>query len=290
MSTEYSVTKGFIKTHPRSAARVLASMDPTDTAAFLQTVPAKDASAVLSQMNVRPASIILKHMDTIAGVQVLSDMSFQDVVSVARLLDIGNRKVLMDQMPRKLSRDVETSLSFPSDTVGANMETTITTMRGDQTAADALAELRQLRRTKSGMVFVIGASKTLRGAVGVADLLQSPAEVPLQDLMNRTVPPLSARARLDAVASLDAWEDYGQLPVLDGQKKLIGALTRKIARQARDRETAILFDGVSLSFAASIANAFLTSFVGLWQLLADVEQPPSNSEQKPLRQGAGDKS
>lgn len=275
MAEDFAFTIGFIDKHPRSAARALASLDPTDVAAFLDKIPENAAAMVLSQMNAGPAAMVIKRMDGSAG--VLAEMNYQDAVSVVRSLEGKSLRAISDKLAPKLRRDLKTTLSFPPDTVGAQMTTTIVTMTGDQTAAEALVELRRMRRTKAPMVFIIDASKRLLGAVATADLLHSPDARPLAQLMDTGIVPLSARARLDTVTSFSAWTDYSQLPVLDGQKRLIGSLSKKIAWQTSLRAPATIDGIASPSIAASMANAFFTSFAGLMQLLADVDQPPAKA-------------
>lgn len=276
MAEDFAFTTGFMDKHPGSAARALASLDPADVAAFLDEIPEKLVATVLSQMNAGPAALIVKRMDASVGAGVLSEMEYQDAVSIVRLLGDRSRSAISDRLPPKLRRDLETTLSFPSDTVGAKMTTTIVTMTGDQTAAEALAELRTMRRTKTAMIFIVDHSKRLLGAIPTADLIQSAGARPLAQIMAPGIVPLSARARLDTVASLAAWIDHSQLPVLNRQKRLIGALPRKTAWQTSLPEPETVDTIASPSIAASMANAFVTSLAGLMQLLADGD-PPSGS-------------
>jgi Mg/Co/Ni transporter MgtE len=286
MSADFPVTIEFLKAHPRSAARALAPMDPADVAAFMASVPTKNAARVLSQMNAWPASIVLSKMPPATGAQVLPEMPYQDAVSLARFISDADWPALADQLPQKLRRDLRVTLAFPTDTVGANMTTTIVTMAADQTVGEARDELRRLRHAKSGMVFVIDASRALCGAITAADLLQGARTSPLSEVMDTKVAPLSARARLSTVTALAAWDDYTQLPVLSRGKKLIGALPRKTAQKAGKLRSSVTAGAASEPIAVSIANAFLMSFLGLVKLLADIDQPQPAMEKNPSRRRA----
>ncbi len=280
MSSVSPLTLAFIEKRPSSVAQSLTAMETDDAAAFLETIPTRYAANTVSHMGAWSASGLLTRMNASASAAVLRELEYHTAAAILRMMAESDRLLLLDLLPKKLHRDLETSLSFPEDTVGAKMTTSIMVLNHDQTVADALAELKRSHRAKAEVVFVIDAARRLKGAVTAASLLHQSLASPLTEMMDTTVVPLSARARLGAIASLDAWDEYAQLPVLSRKKLVIGALSRKAAKQ-HGRTGAQVPGAPTSSIAVAIANAFFTSAIGLGQLLADVDQPL----QPPKQQG-----
>jgi predicted transcriptional regulator len=152
------------------------------------------------------------------------------------------------------------------------MSTSIVIMAVDQTVGEALADFRQIKRTKTGVAYVVDASRKLLGIVTGDELFRLSNESRLGDVMEKSVPPISARARLSTVKSLPAWDDYAHLPVVNRQKILIGALARRTFRQPIVDKPADAAQ--SQSILSSVASAFFGSSVGLAQVLIDVEIAP----------------
>ncbi|CAN0460288.1 unnamed protein product, partial [Ectocarpus fasciculatus] len=143
------------------------------------------------------------------------------------------------------------------------MLTNIVIMAADQTSADALAELRQKKRAKTGVAYVVDGSRKLLGIVSAGELLQSPNEALLSEAIDRSITPISARARLSTVKSLPTWNDYEQMPVVNRQKILIGALHRRVFRQPAEKDARDKADDQIPSIFTAVASAFATSAVGL---------------------------
>lgn len=284
------LTLGLIEKRPLTAARSLASLDPGDAAAFLETLPTREAASVLSKMNAWPASALIAEMSAVNGAAVVVELDYQTAASITRVMPEAARAPLLAALPKKLSRDLNITLTYPADTVGANMSTLFIVVASDQTVADALAELRQIKRAKTGVAFIVDDSKRLLGMLNASDLLQLSNEARLNDVMDKSVAPLSARARLASVAWLPAWDDYAQLPVISRQKNLIGALARNAAQKNGIAKAPVGMDAESRSILASIANAFITSGIGLAQLIADVEERPTRVKETGMSTNPGGKS
>jgi len=195
MADASALTLSFLEKRPSSAAQTLASMDASDAAAFLEMVPSRYIVATLGHMSEWSASSVIKEMAPASAAAALREMDYPSATAILRLLDEDQQPKLLELLPEKLRRDLETSLSFPSDTVGAKMTTAIVTLTGEQTAAEAIGLLQKSVQAKADAVFVLDYDRKLRGVVSAAVLLKSRPAVELHNLMDASVNPLSARAR-----------------------------------------------------------------------------------------------
>lgn len=269
MSKVSPLTIELIERRPLTAVNVLAEMDASDVADFFEALPTRFAVALISKISAWTAAILISEMTPVSGAAILSKLDYQATASILRVVPDANQKELLSVLPKKLSGDLKTTLTYPADTVGAKMSTSIVMMTIDQTVGEALAELRQMKRTKTGVAYVVDGSRKLLGIVTADELFRLSNKIPLGDIMEKSVAPISARARLSAIKSLPAWDDYAHLPVVNRQKILIGALARRTFRQQIVERP--LDMAQSQSILSSVASAFFGSSVGLAQVLIDVE-------------------
>ncbi|MEO1250747.1 MAG: hypothetical protein AAFW81_00195 [Pseudomonadota bacterium] len=271
MTNPSALTISFLDKRPVSAARALSEMEASDAAAFLETAPARIVVKVVAHMNAWPASRLLDLMAAPAAASVVREMEFAAAAAILRLLDDAWATELMGFLPDKLRRDLETSLSFPDDTVGAQMTTAVLALTGEQTVADAFALAKASDKTRAETIFIVDDERRLMGAVSAARLLKASPGVALSAIADDAVEALSARARLISIANLEAWESHAELPVLSRKKQLIGALPRAAARSlSRPRGHSPAPEQGSI--LGAIAGAFFASAIGLGRLLADIEQ------------------
>lgn len=288
MTTVSPLSIELIEKRPLTAVKVLEGMEPSDVAQFFEALPTRIAVALVSKVSVLSAATLLDEMTPVSAAAILSDLDYQTTASILRVEPDAAQKKLLSALPKKLCADLKSTLSFPADTVGAKMSTIIVIMFADQSIGEAFAQLRQIKRTKTGIVYIADAARKLIGLVTAEDLLRLSNESRLGDVMETSVPTISARSRLSAVKSLQAWDDYTHLPVVNRQKILIGALARRTFRQKivdKRRSPA-----QSHSILSSLASAFLGSSVGLVQVLTDVEVTSGAFTDDTSKQTAGDAS
>ena len=133
-----ALTLGFIRRRPASAARVLASLPPTDAAAFLAAIPARIAALAMGQMNPWPAAQILQQEEAMDGAALIRELEYAVAAKILRLVPPQQRRPLLGELSRRLRRSFELSLSFPADSVGANMTTDIAMVTQADSPAEAL--------------------------------------------------------------------------------------------------------------------------------------------------------
>ena len=290
MSKISPVTVGLIEKHPQTAARAVAKMEPVDAAAFFETLPRRHAVMIVSNLSAWSASAIISHVMPAKGAAILSELDYQTTASILRVIPGSDQDKLLSALPKRLSQDLTSTLTYPADTVGAKMSTSTVVMMADQTAGNALAELREIKRAKAGVVYVVDGERKLLGVVSAGELLQHSNGSILGKIIDRSVVPISARSRLSAVKSLPAWDDYAHMPVVNRQKILIGALARRTFRQPVVQAAVKSTRAATPSILASMASTFVASALGLAEILASADVMHDTSDEAQSSFTAGDNS
>lgn len=265
MASARALTLAFIDRRPAAAARALTAMEPGDAAAFLEDVPARYATRAIDYMSAWAACSVVGQMGTDRAAAALRGLHYQSAAAILRLMAPEPRDRILAELPAPVRRDFRMTLSFPVDTVGAHMTTAILTQRSDHDVADARDQLRRAKRADDGCVIVVGDNHRLVGLIAPAALLRTSGTTPLTDVMETDLEPLSARARIAAVADRPAWDRYLSLPVVSRRKHVIGVLNRTSLRRAL-AEAAPLEGRPAPGVSVSLVDALAGTVAGLARL------------------------
>lgn len=230
--TPRSLILSFIDRQPDTAARALTAMEPEKARALLADIPARFASRVIVRMGPTVACERLTGMPADKAAAVLRGLPYQSAAGLLRLMPAGFRESVLGELPRAVRRDLRATLDFPADTVGAHITPAILTQSADQTVADARELVRQATRADTGCVIVVDDQRRPAGLVDPVLLLRYSGRTPLGEIMDRSIAPLSARARVAAIRPLPAWDRYLSLPVVSRQDHVIGTISRSALREA----------------------------------------------------------
>ncbi len=235
MAKAESMSLAYIDKKPVAAGRLLAAMDAADAAAFLDAVPEPYVTRALAHIGAWSASAIVSEASSRVSEAALRGLPYSDAAAILRLMAQDVRESALNALPAGLQRDFRMSLSYPDDTVGAQMTTSIMIQRPYHTVADARAEMRRATDADVPVVFVVDDSHQVAGVVSADTLLRQPGKSPLHDVMDTGIEALPARARIATVFDVAAWDEYTYLPVANRTHAVIGALARKsVGRQRKD--------------------------------------------------------
>lgn len=220
------LTLGFVRDHPRAAARALSALDETELASFVDSLPVALAAAVLEHLAPLKTSRCLETLPAERAAKVLAPASSASAAAMLRRVAAPVRYAVLAVMPATAAARLRVLLSYPADTVGSVLEPDVLTFGEHMRIREAVAGARQGRRHLMNLVYVLDDDQRLRGAIDLRDLLGADADGTLQSLMRRGVSALPARATLGAAVAHPAWSDCDALPVTDRRGIFLGVLRR----------------------------------------------------------------
>jgi CBS domain-containing protein len=199
---------------------VAAALDNSRLADVLEELPEDDQVAILSGLDTSRAVDVLEAMEPDDAADLLHEMTD---AQAARFLDL---------MEPDEAEDVRRLLAYDEDTAGGLMTTEPVILGPEATIADALAQIRKqdLAPALASVVFVARPPlETPTGRfLGVAHfqrLLREPPHAAIGSVVDTDTESLTPDAPLGRVSRLLAAYDLLALPVLDGQRRLLGAVS-----------------------------------------------------------------
>jgi magnesium transporter len=158
-------------------------------------------------------------------------MEFSEAAAILRQISLDERETILAGLPRRQRHSFELTLSFPPDTVGAHLSTTIDVLSADDTVEDALRLKKDHQEVRSTLTFVVNEDRQLLGAVDLLTLIKRPGKTRLSDLADATYAAVSPQMPLSQAASLDAWRRFDELPVMSRRGELLGVIFRQFEQR-----------------------------------------------------------
>jgi len=214
------VAKELYGLEPLRRAEVVSALDDETLADALQELPEEEQVEVLQALPPERAADILEEMDP------------DDAADLINELDPEKAEELLSRMEPDEAKDVRRLMTYAEFTAGGMMTPEPVIVSHDARVADALALVRNpnLSPALAGMVFVCRApletpTGRFLGGVHIQRLLREPPSTLVSALIDADLEPLTDGARLAQVARYFATYNLVIAPVVDAERRLIGAIT-----------------------------------------------------------------
>ncbi|MCA5892490.1 CBS domain-containing protein [Isoptericola sp. NEAU-Y5] len=199
---------------------VASALDDERLADVLEELPEDDQVGILSRLESDRAADVLDAMQPDDAADLLNELPQEQA---ARLLEL---------MEPEEAKDVRRLLVYDEDTAGGLMTTEPVILGPETTIATALAQIRRqdLPPALASMVFVVRPpletpTGRLLGVVHFQRLLREPPHASIGSILDTDLEWLTPDAPVGRVTRLLAAYDLLALPVIDTEKRLLGAVS-----------------------------------------------------------------
>jgi len=202
ISEEYE-SRAFRLLTKEQAAEVFLTFDPDRMERIISIVSDAELANMLEEMYLDDTVDIIEEMPAYVVKRIMRNSTKEDRAALARLL------------------------RYPKDSAGAIMTTEYVRFRPEQTVEDALTHIRRVAIDKETIytAYVTDKERHLIGIVTAKQLLISPTDTLLADIMEEHVISVTTAEDKEAVAM--KFDKYGflALPVVDAENRLVGIVT-----------------------------------------------------------------
>jgi len=217
---------------PADVARELHDMDPLLRAAVVQAMDDDRLAEALEELPEDEQVDVINSLDTERAADVLEEMDPDDAADLIAELDSVMAENILERMEPEDARDVRTLLRYDAATAGGLMNPEPVVLSADATVADALAAVRreEITPAMAALAFVCRSpmeTPTGRylGAVHFQRLLREPPSTLVAGLIDPDISPLNPKHNVAQVSRYFATYDLVCAPVVDAERRLIGAVT-----------------------------------------------------------------
>ncbi len=255
MNLEERIVHGFLREHPREAARVLERAPDGDAREVLSQSKPEEAAAVLAAIVPSAASRHLEQLQPRLAAEVLERLSSDRAADLLRRIEAERRGGILEALDEGLRTPIERLLRFPVNTAGALMHPHFAAFHLSRRVEEAVSELRDRGADLRYYLYVVDDDLKLVGVLGVKDLMAALPSARLGDVMRRPVENLSARAGRNAIVRHPGWKRYPSLPVVDELGRLVGVFpyrTFQLLHRSPEEES----DPSALGLALALGELF----------------------------------
>ena len=213
-------------------ARELHDMDPVLRAAVVHAMDDDRLAEALEELPEDEQVDVINSLDNERAADVLEEMDPDDAADLIAELDSETAEDILGRMEPEEARDVRTLLRYDAATAGGLMNPEPVVLNADATVADALASVRRPESTPAmaALAFICRPpmdTPTGRylGAVHFQRLLREPPSALVAGLIDPDITPLTPQSNIAQVSRYFATYDLVCAPVVDADRRLIGAVT-----------------------------------------------------------------
>lgn len=222
-------------------ADVLGNLRPGDISSIMMELNEKEQSSVFSilvQHDRRLAAETLKVLGVEPGLDLLNQISSEEISKVLQELETDsatvfvsalpeeNAQEVLEQMDVEESAEVQHLLQYKEDTAGRIMTPSVFALFEDLSVSEAIHTIQTAKELEVIFyLYVVDERNHLVGVVSVRELLIAPPSTPLKKIMTTDVISVATETDQEEVAREVALYDLLAIPVVDQENKLVGVVT-----------------------------------------------------------------
>ncbi len=220
-------------------AGAVKDMNPADAAALLEELPEQSMPLVFRLFPKELAADAFAYMDGDSQellIRAFTDKELDEVIGEMFLDDTVD---LIEEMPanvvKRVLRHVDEGtrkminqvLNYPKDSAGSIMTMEYIDLKGSMTVEQAFERIRKIGLDSETVYtcYVTDSRRKLEGVITVRELLLSPKDTVLRDIMETNVKFVSTHTDQEEAARQLSKYDFLALPVVDAEERLVGIVT-----------------------------------------------------------------
>ena len=217
----------------------MADMHPADIAHIISQLPSRNAHTVLISLDTETAgeaihelepelrSRIMSQLDSERASDILEEMAPDEAADVLGDLSEEKAQELLGLMDAEEAEDIQELMEHEEDSAGGLMNSEFLSISDELSVEDALREVRLLAPDVETVyyVYVVNADEKLQGVVTLKDLLTSPANTSIRDIMTVQMKWVDVEAAPEDILEIIAKYNLIAVPVLDKEEKMVGIVT-----------------------------------------------------------------
>ena len=221
------------------AKALLVPVQPVDIAEAIEGLPESMQVIAFRLLSKAEAIEVYGYLDYSVQEALIEEFKRQEVIDIVDKMSPDDRAKLFDELPAKVVRRLLSQLSpkerqataqllgYEEDTAGRVMTPEYISLKETLTVDQALEQIRSLANASEIIyyLYVTDAFRRLTGIVSLRDLVISPSQTTLGDIMTRDVVFVHTNTDQEQVARTIQRYDILAVPVVDREDRLVGVVT-----------------------------------------------------------------
>lgn len=228
-----------------ATARAFSRLSQDDQKSLLNLLAPSDAADVIEDINDTQAAKVIEELHPARAASILEELDSDHRVDVLSEVKGNVAEAIIRQMDRKDAEDVRQLLEYPAFSAGGLMISEFLSYGADRTLRDVVADLHahqeQYGKYNVQYIYVTDLGRKLLGVLRMRDLLFTPKDKSLQEVMIKEPLSVNVEANLTQLRTFfDEHKLFG-VPVVDSDRRLLGIVLPEAVREADRKQAAHQF-------------------------------------------------
>lgn len=215
--------------HPADLAQLLPYLQTSEQQWFAESLlKSRKLARVISELDESQVPEILELIPEDHFLTALQELDPDDVADLIHGFPPDRRQAVFDRLTGTQKKAVGKLLGYAPDTAGGIMTTDLLSMQDTLTVGEAIEQIRALPKDAAEeyySIYVCDDDEQLVGSVTFRQLVLSPADAKLADIMEADPVAVRPHANQEFVADLIARYNLLSIPVIDDNHRLVGRIT-----------------------------------------------------------------
>ena len=222
-----------------TAGQLLQSLHPSDSADLLERVSRAEREhlvdtlrepfdpRILAELGDAVAERVIEQLGFAQAAEAVASMPTDDAVEIVEALDADAQQAVMDVLPQIRRTLIQEGLAYPEDSAGRLMQRKVVALPDNWNVGQAIDYLRDGKDLPADFfdLFLIDQSYRPIGTIPLSRVLRNPRRVALTEIARADLWIIPADMDQEEVAFLFRQRDLISAPVVDAQRRLLGAIT-----------------------------------------------------------------
>ncbi len=219
-------------------SELLNEFNSSELILIFRLLPKGRAADVFSYLSNEHQEVIINAITDVETKNLFNELYFDDMIDIIEEMPANVvKKILKNTNPndRKL---INQFLNYPDNSAGSIMTTEYIDLKKDMKVSDAIKKIRRTVEDSENIYtcYVTSKSRKLEGIIFLKDLITSPDDTIIEDIMDRNFVSVTTGDDQEKVADLMRKHDLIILPVVDVENRLLGIITIDDVMDVMDKE------------------------------------------------------
>ncbi|GEM_PF-2191581 len=223
-NSDLIILEKYIQRHGGLVAGYLEGRSSKEIAVFMEKLPLEISAEIIGLLSRSKAAACVQLTNINQAKRIIEKISPLKADVLLRNLDEEVRENILNATKPELAETLRQTLSYPKETVGANMNTRVFTIPISISAREALKRIKKSKSTMLPYVFVLNQDETLAGIAEFRTLIMTEANDRLENCVVKDVPRIFDQLNVQSVLEHEGWLNYKALPVVNHEDIFLGTI------------------------------------------------------------------
>lgn len=230
-------------------ARTISRISQDDQIRLFTLLAPADAAELIEDISDVQAADLIEDLPPEMAAAILEELDSDHIVDVLGEIDEERVEAILDEMDHEDAREARQFLEYPKDSAGGIMVSEFLAYAWDKRVSDILKDLQKNREAYAEYnvqyLYVVRDGNRLAGVLRMRDLLFSPRDAFLRDLMIKDPLSIEVNKPLEQLRGFFEEHKLFGVPVIDSLGQLLGVVLPEAVEEASRERSVRQFLGFS---------------------------------------------